>query len=105
MKKFTIASTTDPIEEIQFACGLTDKQPERTAYTVEQEIIREERQGEMCRAAENSFLNAATDQQEYRRRVAWLGTSAAVAQPTLAIDEMSMSDYNKMRDRQTGGRR
>ena len=105
MRKYTIASTTDPLEEIQFACGLTHEQPERTAYTVEQEVIHEEEQRDAVQTAQNQFLQDAPDYQEYQRRRDWMKSPGAIVQSRIRKDEMVYSDYRKARDQETGGRR
>ena len=100
-----LATTTDSIEQAEFALGNRAKPPESAAYTVEQEIIREEEQKVFLQAAQNEFLEEAGDFQEYKKRRNWMQSPDAIGQPRIPLDEMSMVDYNKMRDKETGGRR
>ena len=100
-----ISTTTDSAEQAEFALGVRAKPPESTAYTVEQEIIRDEEQKVFLQAQQNEFLEQAGDFAEYKRRWNWLQTPDAIGQPRIPMDEMTMTDYNRMRDRETGGRR
>ena len=103
--EIVLATTTDSPAEAEYALGTRANPPETTAYTVEQEIVRDEEQKVFLQAAQNEFLEEAGDFQEYKKRRNWMQSPDAIGQPRLPLDEMSMVDYNKMRDRETGGRR
>ncbi len=63
-------------------------------------VKREREQVQRVQAAENERLDVG-DFQDYKR----LRSELVISEPDLPLDEMSMSDYNKARDKETGGRR